>query len=267
MSFEKAADIYLSTQGNTAFIKEALSISKIKIPPDKLQNLRVQQATLQLELRNLSEGARHALEKLSIHPNHLPEDFIKIFEADVYFDELERQGWLSFNNSWQSWQVSQEYLRKFLYNNLMSGQRVRYHSLASKFFADRENFFAEAYHSSRAKKEIDWSKLVKELEDWQLLVLKGKLNKTSFASFMPYLEGIVPTNYTVGRRIKSIEFTSRDIAFNSCQPSYGKSYCKGNDYTYISVFRQPLQDIGSSTLTCGLPSTPLLLNLQGNNKS
>ncbi|MEZ4606738.1 MAG: hypothetical protein R2865_08070 [Deinococcales bacterium] len=175
LSFSEAARLYHASGGYLTFLEELLQLR----PPEgylgALPVLRRIQARYKLETRYLSREARYSLEKLSVHPGTLGNELLQTFGALEHLDELERRGWLSFD---ESWHFVNEMVRQLLYQGLKPGQKQRYHREAASLFALSGNITALAYHSFMLNESFDWSLLLRQSEGWKQLSLESKLGKS-----------------------------------------------------------------------------------------
>lgn len=145
LPFQEAAALYLQSSGNQFYLNELLSMrTQFTEPLPVPQRVR---SAFNVEAQRLSQDARLALERLSIHPGPLPLELIRALGAEAYLDELERCGWLLFENG--AWLLDEPH-RTLLYEGLQAGRRARYHELAAEAFARQQQCLAEAYHRQSA---------------------------------------------------------------------------------------------------------------------
>lgn len=168
-----AVALYLAADGRPGYLAEyrewhrqhslAHHLHREVVP----QRLR---AIFQLRARELSLDARLALERLSVHPGSFSDGLIDTFEAKPHLEELERLGWITFD---QNWSFVEEVLRRVLVNCLQAGRKRNYHLMAAGYFANEQQPLAEAYHAMQAGESPDLEVLSQQLSDWQLFALRA----------------------------------------------------------------------------------------------
>ena len=154
LPFQEAAAMYLQAAGNRLYLDELLSM-RAQFGQQPLPVPQRVRAAFNVEARHLSYDARLALERLAVHPGPLPLSLIRALGVEAHLDELERRGWLVFENG--AWRLD-EPARTLLYDGLQPGRRARYHELAAAALAllprgqdgVQQQHRAEAYHRRRA---------------------------------------------------------------------------------------------------------------------
>ncbi|MBS3966226.1 MAG: hypothetical protein KGZ60_03090 [Truepera sp.] len=146
LPFQEAAALYLQSAGNRLYLDELLSM-RAQFGQQPLPVPQRVRAAFYVEARHLTYDARLALERLAVHPGPLPLELVRALGAEAYLDELERRGWLVFENG--AWLLD-EPSRTLLYEGLQPGRRARYHELAAEAFARQQQHRAEAYHRRTA---------------------------------------------------------------------------------------------------------------------
>ncbi|WP_241374110.1 hypothetical protein [Thermus arciformis] len=100
-------------------------------------------AQLRLQTRLLSEPARLALERLSVAPGRIPEEVLDALEALPYLEELERKGFLVYQ---EGYRFAAEAERRLLYASLDQGRRHELHERAATALAFSGRLKEEALH-------------------------------------------------------------------------------------------------------------------------
>lgn len=168
LPFPKAAEIYLCSGGDAAHLKHLLEV--YRSGQDGLPLPQQVRAAYQRESRFLSYPARLALERLSVHPGPLSDGLIEALDAQVHLDELERRGWLAYD---EEWYFASEPARRVLYQALQPGRRAEYHRAAARFFAAEGEPIARAYHEVCAQPDRALPGPPPELADWARAVWTG----------------------------------------------------------------------------------------------
>jgi len=167
-SFDHAARLYLCTDGDAAFLSR---LAQLREPLDDQPPLPQQvRAAYQHESRFLDYDTRLALERLVVHPGWLTEGVIAALDAEPHLDELERRGWLTFDDGWH---FSSETTRRVLYHALQPGRRVAYHGTLARYFAAKGDLLSSAYHSLTAGQPIQTTAFSEGLSPWAQAVLAG----------------------------------------------------------------------------------------------
>ncbi|MDZ7702935.1 MAG: hypothetical protein U5L04_00440 [Trueperaceae bacterium] len=143
LPFAEAARIYIESEGNIGVLKELLALR----PPEGFGSVlplpqRIRAMYL-LKAHDLSDKARLVLEPLSVHPGALSADLVRALGAEPYMDELEREGWLRYQDGW--FFVS-SMIRRVFYQSLQEGRRQRFHAVAAEQFTLEGNEQARSYH-------------------------------------------------------------------------------------------------------------------------
>lgn len=168
LPFPKAAEIYLCSGGDAAHLKHLLEVDRsdqevLPLP----QQVR---AAYQRESRFLSYPARLALERLAVHPGPLSDGLIEALDAHEHLDELERRGWLAYE---EEWYFASEPARQVLYRALQPGRRAEYHRAAARYFAAKGEPIAHAYHSRCAHPDREPPAPPPGISDWARVVWMG----------------------------------------------------------------------------------------------
>lgn len=132
--FPEAARAYLLAGGEPEWIPEWRACP---------EGPRRPLAQLRLQTRFLSEPARLALERLSVHPGRIPEEVLDALEAMAYLDELERKGFLVYQGGYR---FAREGERRLLYAALAPGRRQELHGRAATALAFSGRPQEEALH-------------------------------------------------------------------------------------------------------------------------
>ncbi|WP_022797465.1 hypothetical protein [Thermus islandicus] len=132
--FPEAARAYLFAGGEPEWIPEWRACP---------EGPRRPLAQLRLQTRFLSEPARLALERLSVHPGRIPEEVLDALEAMAYLDELERKGFLVYQGGYR---FAREGERRLLYAALAPGRRQELHGRAATALAFSGRPQEEALH-------------------------------------------------------------------------------------------------------------------------
>lgn len=175
LSFREAATLYLASGGHPGYMAELLAlrsahdVTHLPLP----QKIR---AAYQLESRTLSQGSRYALERLSVHPGVLSEGLLEAFDAKASLDELERYGWLSFDNGWR---FVNNVVRTILHESLPSGQRQRYHLTAAQTFERENKVAAQYYHCQQVNQTSSPAALLNHVDDWAKRVLVADMQASA----------------------------------------------------------------------------------------
>lgn len=154
LPFGEAAEAYLWSGGNEGLLRE---LGRMRWARDEEGRFAVPQrvrAAYQIELRHASMRARHALERLSVHPAHVSNGLIDVFEARSSIDELERRGWLVYDGAWR---FRESEARTVLYSSVHAGRRMAYHRAAARHFAAEGRPWAHAFHALAAGEPVDLS--------------------------------------------------------------------------------------------------------------
>lgn len=165
LSFAKAAEIYLRSGGDAAHLKRLLEV--YRSGQETLPLPQQVRAAYQRESRFLSYSARLALERLSVHPGPLDEGLIEVLDAYTHLDELERRGWLAYE---EEWQFASEPARRVLYQALQPGRRAEYHRAAARYFSTKGEPIARLYHERSAQQGRLPLELPPGLSSWARVV-------------------------------------------------------------------------------------------------
>lgn len=244
--FGEAAQLYLKTHGNLDFLRELMALRPeggfggdhaLPVP----QRIR---AAYQLEARRLDIEARLTLDRLSVHPGELSEDLLNDFDAEPHLDELERRGWLVFEDAWH---FANETARRVIYGSLQQGRRRRYHMQAVTHFASVSNHVAEAYHRQCIGESIDGSALLTKQADWAYASLEAWLGIETRSQSKTDEPLRVPVE--VGKELALLE-TQR----------FGSNV--EVDGGRVVIVRTPDRSVPSG-VEWELPSEPFVLRIQG----
>ncbi len=167
LPFDEAAQLYLASGGDAAHLKHLLELHRAK--PEASERPLPQQvrAAYQRESRFLSYLARLALERISIHPGTFDEGFLQALDAHAHLEELERRGWLAYEDEWR---FASEPARRVLYQALQPGRRREYHRAAARYFAQKGLAIARIFHEQRAAGEVSPPEQPPDLEAWAKVV-------------------------------------------------------------------------------------------------
>lgn len=121
LPFGAAAASYLASGGHEGFLSELHALASLDRPAEIQVPQRVRAAYL-LEAQKLSPGARLALDKLSVAPTPFCPELLERVGAKPHLDELERLGWLSWDEGWRFADVA---ARTVLRASLQRGRRRR----------------------------------------------------------------------------------------------------------------------------------------------
>lgn len=125
--FEEGARLFLASCGNPRYLDELIALrSNTQRGNDMPVPQRIR-AAYALEARRLSPPARYALEAISIHDSPLTFEFLSDADLVDHLDELERQGWLRYQEG--AWWFRSELARRMLLEQLPKGTRERLRSL------------------------------------------------------------------------------------------------------------------------------------------
>lgn len=123
LAFEEAARWYLVSGGNPGYLGE---LKKLHDRMRGARDLPVPQrlrAMYALEARRLGEAARNALERLSVHHGVFTSTLLETLRADAHVDELERHGWLRYENG--VWRYADPAIPRLIGAAIRDGQRTR----------------------------------------------------------------------------------------------------------------------------------------------
>jgi len=134
LPFAEAARVYVQAGGEPEWIPDWRAC-----PEGPKRSL----AQLRLQTRFLSEGARFALERLSVVPGRIPEEALDALGALPHLDELERKGFLVYR---QGYRFAGEGERRLLYAALPLGQRQELHERVATALALSGRALEEAFH-------------------------------------------------------------------------------------------------------------------------
>lgn len=124
--FEEGARLFLASCGNPRYLDELIALrSNTQRGNDMPVPQRIR-AAYALEARRLSPPARYALEAISIHDSPLTFEFLSDADLVDHLDELERQGWLRYQEG--AWWFRSELARRMLLEQLPKGTRERLRS-------------------------------------------------------------------------------------------------------------------------------------------
>ncbi len=164
LPFAQAAAFYLCSGGEATHLRYLLEAARAgSRAPSLPQQVR---AAYQRETRYLSQPARLALERLSVHPGELSQGLVGALGASEHLDELERRGWLRYHGAWS---FASEPARRVLYRSLQPGRRARYHGVAADHFAGRAPV-AHHFHAMAAGREPGRPPTPEGLPEWARLV-------------------------------------------------------------------------------------------------
>ncbi len=150
LTFERAAQVYLCSGGDSVHLEHLVERARTWPGEGELPLPQQVRAAYQRESRFLSYPARLALERLSVHPGTLDEGLLDALEAHAHMDELERRGWLVYEDEWF---FASEPARRVLYQALQPGRRSEYHRNAARYFAKKGAEIARLFHEGRAHHE------------------------------------------------------------------------------------------------------------------
>lgn len=247
--FPEAAQIYHHAGGYLAFLQELLQLRPSNGFGNKLPLLRRLQASYKLEAQRLSRGAYLVLEKLCVHPNNLPEGLLEALSANLYLDELERCGWLVFQNSWR---FVNNHVRYMIYQQLKAGQRNYHHTFLAEYFASTENYVASIYHQEQAQNKSLCLTPQHFLTDWQNLIL----TQSNVKGNLPAIQKITSTTTNLGKQIFPLKTTYFGEGIEVCTPNT-------NSTNQIFLVRTPLMSYDSG-FKCLLKNESYYLHLKGN---
>ena len=185
LPFERAAEIYLRSGGDAAHLKHLLEL--YRSGQEELPLPQQVRAAYQRESRFLSYPARLALERLSVHPGTLSDGLIEALEAHEHLDELERRGWLAYDDDWY---FASEPARRVLYQALQPGRRAEYHRAAARYFAAKGDLIARYHHELAADPERRSIEPPENLSPWARAV--WGLEKGDDAGGAPQFAGLEP---------------------------------------------------------------------------
>ncbi len=123
LAFEEAARWYLVSGGNPGYLGE---LTKLHDRMRGAHDLPVPQrlrAMYALEARRLGEAARNALERLCVHDGVFTSTLLETLRADAHVDELERHGWLRYENG--VWRYADPAIPRLIGAAIRDGQRTR----------------------------------------------------------------------------------------------------------------------------------------------
>lgn len=121
--FPEASQLYLESSGNPWVLQELLKLRNGLAQGTELPTPLRARATIELESRRLSPGARHAINRLSVHRGPLSLELLRDLGAETFLDELELEGWLHYDDS--GWHFTSELARRMLRDLLPAGTRRR----------------------------------------------------------------------------------------------------------------------------------------------
>lgn len=147
LPFSLAAESYLWSGGNAGFLAELASMKWARERDGRLAVPQRVRAAYQFEMRHASMRTRLALERLSVHPGRLSDGLIRCLGADEALDELERRGWLAYDEGWHFQNAES---RVVLYRSLQAGRRAKYHRAAANQLASEGRWPAAVFHRLRA---------------------------------------------------------------------------------------------------------------------
>ena len=236
--FGEAARLYMASGGHISFLDELIQLRPPEGYTGAMPTLRRVQARYKLEARYLSREARYMLEKLSIHPGALPQEFLNTFGATPHLDELERRGWLVFD---EGWHFVNETVRQIMYDVLKPGQRQRYHREAASYFSLAGNVMAVAHHSFMLGDSFEWDSILNYADSWKRLSLQSKLGE-SLPEAAP-----IKDNFAMGESLALLE-TQR----------YGEGLTE--DAGQLTLLRNPTE-LAESGIEWQLPEEASILTI------
>lgn len=172
LRFDRAAEVYLRSGGNAAHLKHLLELQRSE--KETLSLPQQVRAAYQRESRYLSYSARLALERVAVHPGTLSEGLIEAFAAHEYLDELERRGWLAYE---EDWFFASEPARCVLYQALQPGRRAEYHRTAARYFMAKGERIPQYYHEWAAAQESGIPAPPEGLAPWAQVVWGSMLQE------------------------------------------------------------------------------------------
>lgn len=123
LAFEEGARWYLASGGNPGYLGELVKLRDRMRDTGELPVPQRLRAMYALEARRLGEAARAALERLSVHDGVFTSTLLATLRADAHVDELERHGWLRYENG--IWRYSDPAIPRLIGAEIGDGQRTR----------------------------------------------------------------------------------------------------------------------------------------------
>lgn len=142
VDFEEAARIYVASDGNPRFLTELMELRGDQPFGRRIPVPQTMRAAMAVEARSLSDGARSALERLTVAPEPLQRSLVDAFGATSHLDELERSGWLRFDG--RGWVFADRLARALLFEQLPPGHRSRLVDTVHGFLSETPDASAEA---------------------------------------------------------------------------------------------------------------------------
>lgn len=127
LPFAQGSALHLASTGNLHYLRELLKLYDPLRPTAPLPVPLRMRATYLLEARRLTDPARRALESASICSGPLTSELVSLFGLEPHLDELERTGWLGYDES--GWYFRSEGARRLLEGQLPQGVRSRLETL------------------------------------------------------------------------------------------------------------------------------------------
>ena len=144
VKFIEGARLFLASGGNQQYLSELLELRKMVGPGSTLPVPLRMRAAFALEARKLGDGARHALERASIHRGSLSRELLTAVGATTHLEELERNGWLTFQGV--GWRFTSELSRRMLEGQLREGTKRRLHAEVAEALEKRGVTVEASYH-------------------------------------------------------------------------------------------------------------------------
>ena len=123
VAFHEAAPLYLDSGGHPGYLRELVALRGAAPTTAPLPIPQRVRAALALEAAQLSDSGQVALERLSIFGSRFSPALATKVEADAGLDELERNGWLRFEND--VWHFADPIVAKVLRAGVPAGLRDR----------------------------------------------------------------------------------------------------------------------------------------------
>lgn len=146
VTFPEGARLYLASGGNQQYLHELLELRTMGGPGAPLPVPLRMRAAFALEARKLSDGARHSLERASLHRGTLSRDVLSAVGASTHVEELERNGWLTYDGG--GWRFASEVSRRMLEGLFREGSRHRIHDEIAVALEGLGAASEAAYHRS-----------------------------------------------------------------------------------------------------------------------
>lgn len=170
LPFAEAARFYLNSGGRLEVLKELLAMGDPEALPQRIR------AMVALEARYLSQGARRALEVLSLHPGPWPVGLAEALGVAQHLDELEHRRWVGFGG--EGYRLSEPQFRRFLQAHLVPGERLKIHRRMAAWFRQAGDPVAEAYHLGQLGAKVDPASLRESTRGWRrALVLDNRFGR------------------------------------------------------------------------------------------